>query len=156
MFQPFIEALDQHLSRHGVITDVVLRTERSLLEEEDSREVTLFFAATDAEPDKPVAAVHLFLPGAGTTCELEVEIELAGEPRSPEEMSRLWAEAQAIVPELSLSEKRRYLSPERLAEFTVTLDYHFLLEWPRTEADEAVFRQTLERFAADLGRLLRL
>jgi hypothetical protein len=156
MFQPFIEALDQHLSRHGVITDVVLRTERSLLEEEDSREVTIFFAAGEAEPDKPAAAVHLFLLGDGTTCELEVELELVRELSDRQELSRLWAEAQTIVSEISLTEKRRYLRPDRVAESSVALNYHFLLDWPQTEAEEAAFHETLERFAADLARLIRL
>jgi hypothetical protein len=156
MFQQYIEALDQHLSRHGVITDVVLRTGRSLLEEEDTREVTIFFAAGEAESNQPVAAVHLFLLGEGTTCELEVEIELVQALTDRQEASRLWAEAQTIVSEISLTEKRRYLPPDRLAESSVMFNYHFLLDWPQTEAEESAFHQTLERFAADLGRLIRL
>jgi hypothetical protein len=154
MLDVFLEHLDQHLSRHGVITDVVLRTERSLAEEEGTREVALFFTASETELDKPVATVHLFPLDERKTCELEVEIEFVR--KETLDVQQLWRRAQERVAEISLTEKKRYLSPERLAESSVVLDYHFLLELPETQAEEEQFHRTLERFAADLGQLIRL
>ncbi|MFY0545300.1 hypothetical protein [Brevibacillus sp. H7] len=155
MLDVLLQHLDEFLSRHGVITNVVLRTERSLLEEEEgTREVALYFAASEEELDKPVATLHLFPLDEQNTFELEVEIEFAR--NDEEEVNQLWLASQKIVPEVSLTEKKRYLSPGRLAESSIILDYHFLLDLPKANQDEQVLRQTLERFAADLGKLIRL
>ncbi len=154
MIDVFLQHLDEHLSRHGVITDVLLRTEQSLADEEGSREVVLFFAASETELDKPVATIHLFPLDERGTCELEVEIEFAQKDES--DFKPLWLAAQALVAEISLTEKKRYLAPGQIAESSVVLDYHFLLDLPETDEEEISFRQTLERFAEDLGKLIRL
>lgn len=154
MLEVFIEKLDQHLSERGVITNVILRTEHSLYEDEESREIELIFAEAEAVDalQQPLAQIHLFPLDQHGTCEIEVELQFAAR----QEPGRLWEEARKIVPEISLTEKRRYISPERMVEESVVLDYHFVLSLPETEEEERVFADTLGRFAADLAALIRL
>jgi hypothetical protein len=154
MLDVFIENLDQHLSQRGVITNLILRTERSLYEDKETREIELYFAESETADalDQPLALIHLFPLDQQGTCEIEVELQF----HEREETGRLWEEARKIVPEISLTEKRRYISFDRLVERSVVLDYHFVLSLPETEEEERVFAETWGRFADDLAALLRL
>ncbi|MDF2682460.1 MAG: hypothetical protein K0R47_3650 [Brevibacillus sp.] len=154
MLQFMVEHLNEHLSLHGTIVDVILRSDQSLVEEEEIREVILTFS--DVEDDgKPVATIHLFELAEENSCEVEVEVEYRGH-MSAEQTSHLWEQAKRLVPEISLTEKRRFLEPEKPAQETRTLDYHFVVEQPLTEEAVQHFSSTLERFAADLGKLVRM
>ncbi|WP_255433668.1 hypothetical protein [Brevibacillus sp. LEMMJ03] len=155
VLQRMMEALDQALSGHGVIRDVILRTEHSLLEDEETREITVYVTATAEEAEQPLATVHLFPLPDGAACEVEAEIAYPGAGEA-EAAALLWERARAIVPEVSLTEKRRCLKPGVPAERGVTLDFHFVVEGPETNEANVRCRQALDRFAADLGRLLRL
>jgi len=156
MLDVFVEQLESHLLQYGVIPDAWLRSERSLYDERESREIELVFALAE-EGHQPVAAIHLFPLEEGELIELEVEItfdQLQGQKRDAD---RLWQKASAMIPEISYSEKRRYLSPGELAEHQLVLDYHFLLQVPQSSPDENhLFTETLARFSADLAALLRL
>jgi hypothetical protein len=155
VLQRMMEILDQALSGHGVIRDVILRTEHSLLEDEETREITVYVTASAEESEQPLATVHLFpLPDAAA-CEVEAQIDYPGAVEA-EAAARLWERAREIVPDVSLTEKRRCLNPGVLAEYGVTLDFHFVVEEPDTDGTNAHCRQALDQFAANLGRLLRL
>jgi len=156
MLEVLLQRLDECLSRHGVITNVVLRTERSLFDEEEgNREVALFFSAyATEEADNPVATVHLFPLDEQNICEVEVEIEFVR--MEPTDVPQLWKKVQERAAEISLTEKKRYLAPDRMAEYHVILDYHFIVELPQTQEEEEQFQHMLEQFAADLGQLVRL
>jgi len=156
MLEVLLQRLDECLSRHGVITNVVLRTERSLFDEEEgNREVALFFSASATEEaENPVATVHLFPLDEQNICEVEVEIEFVR--MEPTDVPQLWKKAQEWATEISLTEKKRYVAPDRMAEYDVILDYHFMVELPQTREEEEQFQHMLEQFAADLGQLVRL
>lgn len=154
VLQYLMEQFQEQLSRHGMIHDILLRSEQSLVEDEESREVTISFSKSEEEGE-PAASIHLFLLPDEESCEVEVEIAYPG-VSDAEQASRLWKQAREIVREASLTEKRRYLEPGKLGEATILLDYHFLLDQPATEEDAEELRQTMERFAADLGKLVRL
>lgn len=153
MLDRFIEAMDEHLSQYGVITNVVLRTERSLLEEAETNEIEMYFAATAEETSGPLAVIHLFPLGEEGVCEIEVEISFTA---GAEEAAAIWQQAKKVVEEISLTEKRRYISPERLVESQVVLDYHFIVSLPASVEEEERFHQTWARFAKDLGQLVSL
>jgi hypothetical protein len=154
VLQLMVEELNEHLSGHGMITDVILRSDQSLVEEEEQREVIISFAASEEE-GAAVASIHLFLPADEESCEVEVEVEYSG-GREQAQISHLWAQARGIVPEVSLTEKSRYLEPGKKVESTLLLDYHFVIARPITEEEAGHFTSTLERFASDLGKLVRL
>lgn len=154
MLQIMVEQLNEQLSLHGTIVDVILRSDQSLVEEEETREVILTFTEVEEE-GKAVATIHLFEWAEETCCEIEVEVEYSGSP-SAEQTSQLWEEAKRLVPEISLTEKRRFLAPDKPAQETRILDFHFVVEQPLTEEEVQQFSSTLKRFAADLGKLVRL
>lgn len=154
MFEHLYEQLDSLLSRHGMIINVLLKSERSLIEDDEQLQMELIFAASEEE-SLPLASIHLF-PLAEDICEIEVEItfdQLGGQAK---ETASLWLQAKSIVAEISLSEKKRFLSAEQLAEHQLVLDYHFVLPLPKSGQETAPYLDTLARFAADLGRLVRL
>lgn len=149
MLQYMVEQLNEHLSLHGTIVDVTLRSDQSLVEEAEAREVILTFASEETA-GKPLATIHLFeLEGS---CEVEVEVQFAGLG----EGGTLWQQAQALVPEVAMTEKRRYVQPGQSAQYDVVLDYHFLVDQPQSEDEAHALTGTLQRFAADLGKLVRL
>ncbi|WP_134686442.1 hypothetical protein [Brevibacillus migulae] len=154
MFEQLYEQLDALLSQHGIMTNVLLKSERSLLEEEEQLQMELYFAASDDE-DLPLATIHLF-PIDEETCEIEVEISFDQQTRQLREAAMLWQQAQSIVAEISMTEKKRYLSAEQIAEHLLILDYHFVVTMPQNEQDRSAFVDTLARFATDLGKLVRL
>ncbi|MGN7471599.1 hypothetical protein [Brevibacillus sp. SAFN-007a] len=149
-----IEKLNQLLSARGMITDIVLRSDRSLLEDEEMREVMMTFAGSDEE-EQPVATVHLFELGDEQSCEVEVEIAYPNALEAAQ-IQALWEQARSRVAECSLSEKRRYVEPGKLVETRVQVDYHFVLQAPQSAAEEAELTETLERFALDLAELVKL
>jgi len=157
VLQYLVEQLNEHLSLHGTIMDVTLRSDQSLVEEEEIREVILSFAEAEAE-GKPQATIHLFELGDGNSCEVEVEVEYGacGEAEQTERTDSFWEQARALVPEISLTEKRRYVEPGLSAQAALMLDYHFVVAQPQTEAEQQRLTHALERFAADLGKLVRL
>lgn len=155
MLDVVVEQLESHLRQHGVIPDALLRSERSLYDDGESREIELVFALAD-DGNQPVATIHLFPLEDSGLVELEVEItydQLQGQQRAAD---RLWHAASAIVREVSYTEKRRYLAPGELAEHQLVLDYHFHLYVPQSPAEAQTLDETLSRFAADLAALLRL
>jgi len=154
MFEQLYEQLDSLLSPHGIITNVLLKSERSLLEEEEQLQMELYFAAGEEE-DLPLATIHLF-PIDEEACEIEVEISFDLRTQQMRETSLLWQQAQSIVEEISLTEKKRYLSAEQIAEHLLILDYHFVVTMPQNEQEATAFVETLARFATDLGKLVRL
>lgn len=154
MLQLLVEKLNQLLSARGMITDIVLRSDRSLLEDEEVREVMISFAST-LEEGQPVATIHLFLLDDEQSCEIEVEIQYPFDLQA-EQIQALWAQARSRVAECSLSEKRRYIEPGKLAETSVQVDYHFVVQMPQSAEEEADLDATLERFAVDLGELVKL
>jgi len=156
MLQYLTEQLNGLLSEQGVITDIVLRSERSLLEDTEIREIMLTFMEEETE-GKPAATIHLFLMPDEESCEVEVEMEWSGS-LSDEVKFHIWEQAKCIVPEISLSEKKRFLEREQLAEQSIVLDYHFLVQMPASGSEEAVqeWNDLLDRFAKDLGKLVRL
>lgn len=156
MLQYLTEQLNGLLSEQGVITDIVLRSERSLVEETEIREITLTFMEEETE-SKPVATIHLFLMPDEESCEIEVEIEWSG-ALSDEAKFHIWEQAKAVVPEMAFSEKKRFLEREHAIEQSIVLDYHFLVEMPESGSEEAAleWNNLLDRFAEDLGKLVRL
>ncbi|GED72189.1 hypothetical protein BRE01_58910 [Brevibacillus reuszeri] len=154
MLQLMVERLGEHLAAHGMITDILLRSDRSLVADEESQEVILSFSIAEDE-NVPEASVHLFSLQDEGSCEVEVEVTFPGE-WSNEQSSRLWEQAKAMIPEISLTEKRRYLEPGKIAEAAMMLDYHFVVEQPAAEDEEKQFETLLEKFSADLGVLVRL
>lgn len=156
MLDRFMEALDEHLSQHGIITNVILRTERSLFDETETNQIEFYFGLNDEDSTKPFATIHLFPLGQAGTCEIEVEInypDLNDETNGP---AMIWEKAKKVVEEISLAEKRRYTSPERLVESHFLLDYHFIVSLPQTTEEEEMFHQTWDRFAKDLAQLVSL
>lgn len=153
MLQYLVEQLNEYLSRNGVITDVVLRSEQSLVEEEETQEVTISFVESEME-GKPQASIHLFLLG-DDGCEVEVEIAYPA-IHQQEQAHAVWEQIRRTVPEAALTEKRRYLEPGSQVESTFQADYHFTVDRPANEKEEEELTLTLNRFAADLGALLRL
>lgn len=154
MLQYITEQINESLSGHGLITDVVLRSERSLIEDEETREIALTFMEREAE-GYPTATIHLFLLPDENSCEVEVEIESSLVPTDVE-LHRVWNQAREVVAEIALTEKRRYLEAGQQAEAAIILDYHFIVEMPQTEEEEAELSDRLRRFSADLGKLVRL
>ncbi|EST53020.1 hypothetical protein T458_19110 [Brevibacillus panacihumi W25] len=156
MLQYLTEQLNGLLSEQGIITDIVLRSERSLVEETETREITLTFMEEETE-GKPVATIHLFLMPDEESCEVEVEIEWSG-ALSDEAKLHIWEQAKVVVPEIALHEKKRFLEQEYAVEQSIVLDYHFLVEMPATESEEAIqeWNGLLDRFSQDLGKLIRL
>ncbi|QRG66053.1 hypothetical protein [Brevibacillus choshinensis] len=154
MLQFMVEQLNEQLSQHGTLIDVILRSDQSLVEEEEIREIILTFAGAEEE-GKPVATIHLFELAEENSCEVEVEVEYAG-ARTAAHVSQLWEHARMLIPEISLTEKRRYIEPDKPAQEVQVLDYHFVVQEPGTKEEAEAFADTLERFAADLGKLVRL
>lgn len=154
MLQFMVEKLNQQLNAHGMISDIVLRSDHSLVEEAEGQEVILTFSEAEDEK-RPKASIHLFLLEEEESCEVEVEIDY---PYSlhDEEIQQLWAQAKGLVAECSLTEKRRFVEPGKQAETNILLDYHFVVQMPHTEAEEEAFVETIERFSADLGALVKL
>ena len=146
MLQLLVEKLNQLLSTRGMITDVVLRSDRSLLEDEEMREVMITFASS-FEEEQPTATIHLFL--------LEVEIQYPGKLQE-KQVQDLWEQARGRVAECSVTEKRRYTEPGKLVEASVQVDYHFVVQMPERAEQEDALNETLERFASDLGELVKL
>ncbi|GEB34396.1 hypothetical protein [Brevibacillus parabrevis] len=154
MLQLLVEKLNQLLSTRGMITDVVLRSDRSLLEDEEMREVMITFASS-FEEEQPTATIHLFLLEDEQSCEVEVEIQYPGKLQE-KQVQDLWEQARGRVAECSVTEKRRYTEPGKLVEASVQVDYHFVVQTPERAEQEAALNETLERFAADLGELVKL
>lgn len=154
MLQYITEQLNEYLMAHGVITDVVLRSERSLIEDEETREITLDFMEQEEE-GYPIATIHLFLLPDEQSCEVEVEITCTA-AFSDAELHRIWSSAKEIVAEIALTEKRRYVEDGKRVEAAIILDYHFIVGMPESEAAESEWIDTLQRFATDLGKLVRL
>lgn len=155
MLSYLTEQINEYLSVHGVVVDVILRSEHSLVEEEEMREVEICFVEREEE-GKPTATVHLVLLPNDSGCEVEVEVAYAGETLPPEAAERLWQQAREVVPEVSLTEKKRYLEPGKCVEASLVLDYHFVVEMPATEEEMAELSGLLQQFSADLGKLVRL
>ncbi|NGQ95376.1 hypothetical protein G3578_09430 [Brevibacillus sp. SYP-B805] len=153
MIERCYEWLEALLSRHGEITHVRLCTERSWEETDEQLEMILYFSA--GEEVHPIAAIHLF-PLDELTCEVEVEITFDQMNGGQRDARMLWQQAQEIVQEVSLTERKRFLSPERLAEHELVLDYHFMLSMPQSEEEDERLLQTLQCFAEDVGRLVQL
>lgn len=154
MLQFMVEQLNEHLSSHGTIVDVLLRSDQSLVEEQEIREVILTFAEEE-QSGKPLATIHLFELEEAESCEVEVEVEFTGE-RTAEGTRVMWEQAKALIPKLSLTEKKRYLEPGQSAQTAYILDYHFVLKSPKTEAEASQFARVLKQFSSDLGKLVRL
>ena len=152
MLQFMVEKLGEHLSAHGMITDIVLRSDRSLVAEEELQEIIISFAASEEE-HVPVASIHLFSLPDQANCEVEVEVSYPGVLGS-DQSEQLWERARVMIPEISLTEKRRYLEPGKMAEAVMILDYHFVVEQPITEDEELQLENVLERFSSDLGKLV--
>lgn len=152
MLQFMVEKLGEHFSAHGMITDIVLRSDRSLVAEEELQEVIISFAASEEE-HVPVASIHLFSLPDQASCEVEVEVSYPGVLGS-DQSEQLWERARVMIPEISLTEKRRYLEPGKMAEAVIMLDYHFVVEQPITEDEELQLENVLERFSSDLGKLV--
>jgi hypothetical protein len=155
MLQYLTEQMNELLSEQGVITDVVLHSKRSLIEDEETREISLTFMEQEKEGKSTTATIHLFLLPDDSSCEVEVEIECAITP-AEEEMIRVWRQAKEVIPEISLTEKKRYLEVGKQADTSMMLDYHFIVEMPESEEAEEELHATLQRFATDLGKLIRL
>jgi hypothetical protein len=155
MLDMLVERLEQHLSRAGEVTDVLLKTERSVFADEGTHEVELYFAEKAEEWSKPLATVHLY-PLDADTCEVEVEVQYVQEGGRYETPAVLWQQARQVVEEISLTEKRRYISPERLVETAFVLDYHVILVLPQAEAEADRLNRQLEQLAQQLGALVRL
>jgi len=155
VLQFMLEKLGEHLSAHGMITDIVLRSDRSLVAEEELQEVIISFAASEEE-HVSVASIHLFSLPDQASCEVEVEVLYPGVLGSNQndQSEQLWERARVMIPEISLTEKRRYLEPGKMAEAVMILDYHFVVEQPITEDEELQLENVLERFSSDLGKLV--
>ncbi|TKI54482.1 hypothetical protein E8L90_02945 [Brevibacillus antibioticus] len=154
MLQFMVEKLNQQLPMHGMISDIVLRSDHSLLEEAEGQEVLITFS--EAEDEKqPTATIHLFTLAEEDSCEIEVEINYPSRLQD-EEIQGLWTQAKSLVAECALTEKRRFVEAGKQAEVNVVLDYHFVVQMPRTEAEEMAFTETIARFSADLGMLVKL
>lgn len=153
MLQFMVEKLNQHLSAHGVISDIVLRSDHSLMEETEGQEVIVTFSEAEDEK-RPTATIHLFMVDE-ESCEVEVEIDFPYSLEG-EQAQALWSQARSVVAECSLMEKRRYIEPGKQAQSSLQVDYHFLVHMPQTEAEELSVEETLARFSKDLGTLVRL
>lgn len=154
MLSYLVQHISEYLSSHGTVIDVILRSDQSLVEEEEMREVLLSFAVSEEE-GHPVATIHL-VELADERCEVEVEVEFPVDHADSEAGSRLWKRAKEIVSEISFTEKCRYLEPEQPPQTGWMLDYHFILEQPGNAEEEQRLADTLRRFSADLGKLVRL
>ena len=152
MLQFMVEKLGEQLAAHGMITDIVLRSDRSLVAEEELQEVIISFAASEEE-HVPVASIHLFSLPDQASCEVEVEVSYPGVLGS-DQSEQLWERARVMIPEISLTEKRRYLEPGKMAEAVMILDYHFVVEQPIAEDEELQLENVLKRFSSDLGKLV--
>ncbi|WP_400164800.1 hypothetical protein ACAF76_005940 [Brevibacillus sp. TJ4] len=155
MLSYLTEQLNESLSHHGVVTDVILRSEHSLVEEEETREVEIRFMEREEE-GKPEAKIYLSLLPDQESCEVEAEIAYASEGVSDDAAARLWEKARAVIPEISLTEKKRYLEPGKCVESSIVLDTHFIVQMPANEEEAGALDQLLERFSADLGEILRI
>jgi hypothetical protein len=153
MLSYLTEQLTAFLSRHGVVVDVTLRSEHSLVEEEERQEVEIRFAEREEE-GLPVAAVHLVMLPQESGCEVEAEIAFAAETVNADAAERLWKQAREIVPDISLTEKKRYREPGKCVEANLLLDFHFEVE--REAAGSVALEESLQRFSANLGKLVRL
>lgn len=89
------------------------------------------------------------------SCEVEVEIQYPGKLQE-KQVQDLWEQARGRVAECSVTEKRRYTEPGKLVEASVQVDYHFVVQTPERAEQETALNETLERFAADLGELVKL
>ncbi|WP_139491262.1 hypothetical protein [Brevibacillus dissolubilis] len=155
MMDVLVSKLDEKLSQHGMITSLLAKTETDVFHGEEHHEVEMYFAESEEAWDKPVATIHLF-PLEDTACEVEVEIEYPQEEGRYEDAQALWAKARELVAEASLTEKRRYIEVGELVEASIVLDYHFVVQIPRTEEEDQQTDEMLSKFAADLGQLVRL
>jgi len=153
MLSYLTEKITAFLSGHGVVLEVTLRSEQSLVEEDERREVEIQFAERE-EDGVPVARVHLVMLPGESGCEVEAEIFHAADTMGADEAAQLWSRAREIVPDISLTEKKRYRDPGRCVEAALVLDFHFVAE--QQEAGSAELEERMQRFAADLGKLVRL
>ncbi|MBY0088051.1 hypothetical protein HP567_022790 [Brevibacillus sp. M2.1A] len=154
MLQFMVEKLNQQLHLHGMISDIVLRSDHSLLEESEGQEVLITFSEAENEK-QPTATIHLFPLAEEDSCEIEVEIVYPYSLQD-EEIQKLWTQAKSLVAECSLTEKRRFVESGMQAEANVVLDYHFIVQMPQTEAEDMAFTETIARFSGDLGMLVKL
>lgn len=155
MLEQLIEQLEQQLSLHGEIVEVIMRTEQSLLAEEETHEVEVLFAENEeaAQERKPMAAIHVFPLEKGL---YEVEVEVTYDCLQTQvDPQQLLARAQQVVAEITLTEKRRFLEPGKLGELVAVLAFHFVLEMTNKQKEPQ--NQTLvAQWAKDTGRLLHL
>ncbi|USG67289.1 hypothetical protein NDK47_08445 [Brevibacillus ruminantium] len=154
MLQRLIELWDKNIAENAVVSDVILRSEQSLLEDEETREVTLIITPLGA--DQPVASVFLYEVEAGQTYEVEIEVEYA-DAQVNDSILGLWEKARKLVAEISLQEKKRFIAEGQLVESSVVLDYHFLLK-SRDQQEETLqeWEQIVNRAASDLKKILQL
>ncbi|MGO0062209.1 hypothetical protein ACTID9_19605 [Brevibacillus fluminis] len=155
MLEQLIGHLEQQLSEHGDIVEVIMRTEQSLIAEEETHEVELLFAENEeaVQAGKPTATIHVFPLEKGLyEVEVEVTYDCQKEKRDPQ---KLLAAGQQIVAEMTLVEKTRYLEPGKAVEKLAVLAFHFIVEMPSDE-EQAHYQKLLGKWAADTGKLLLL
>ncbi len=155
MLEVLLNKLEEHLSAQGVITNVILRTERSLLDDTETHEVELFFAL-DEETDGPVAAIHIFPLSDDGLYEVEVELEREAAAAHHFDAAVFWEEARKVVPDVSLTERKRYITSDQQPLVSAALDFHFVLPLPKAREEDAVFDGALAKLARDVRQLLQI
>ncbi|AUM66490.1 hypothetical protein C0R09_19255 [Brevibacillus laterosporus] len=152
MLDILVAKVDEELSAYGVTTEVLLKTERSILEGEEYHEVEMRFMEDEAREGTPVAVIHLFPLEEAKMCEIEVEVTYLVDGR---DTNALWQAATAIVPEIAFTSKKRMLSPEQDSQMEWVADFHFMLPLnPTDEQDE--WKPVLTNMAAHVGKLVRI
>ncbi|MCR8940012.1 hypothetical protein O0555_22270 [Brevibacillus laterosporus] len=152
MLDILVAKVDEELSAYGVTTEVLLKTERSILEGEEYHEVEMRFMEDETREGAPVAVIHLFPLEEANMCEIEVEVTYPVEGR---DTNALWQAAQAIVPEIAITSKKRMLTPDQDSQVEWIADFHFML--PLHPMDEKVEWETvITNMAAHIGKLVRI
>jgi len=152
----FVELFDKHLSQAGVITNLLLKSEHSVFEDDEKQEVELYFAAKGEGWDEPIAVIHFYPLPDEQLCEIEMEVEFKQEEGKYLEADVLWKQAQSIVEDISFTEKRRFITPNRLVEVAFVMDFHLIVAVPQSEEETTALDQQIAQIAQKLGALVRL
>ncbi|MBO8164982.1 MAG: hypothetical protein H0Z34_14905 [Brevibacillus sp.] len=157
MVEALTKQLEAHLSHAGIVTNLLVRTEQSLYSGEVNREIELYVAETEAAWDMPLATVFLypFEDQAAVEIAAEIQYPQAGDDDGKELLAALFERAQLLGVEAAVTEKRRFLAAEHLVDAHLLLDFHFVVEAPRTASEQAELDERLSLFALQLGTLLR-
>ncbi|WP_232698213.1 hypothetical protein [Brevibacillus daliensis] len=151
MLDHLVSKIDEVLTPVGIITDVILRTDRSILEGEESHEIEIGLIQDETIGQTTFATIHLYPLEETNQCEVEVEVTYPVGNRS---MTSFMSLVEEIVPVSAVTEKIRRLTgkPEAMETYWI-VDFNFIVNADQIETiEDNLFADMADK----INRLIRL